>query len=116
MIGSKQGGMMLQHNSDRQQGQKMRATDTSRRVIDVAVGVLVGLRGYSEPEAFDELVAAVRSTGIGIGSLAAALIAIVGGRSHETPYQAEALDFWGESVTARVIEIRSPALVPAQAS
>jgi ANTAR domain len=102
---------MRQYSSNRQ-----RATDSSRRVIDIAVGVLVGLRGYSEREAFDELVEAVQSTGIGIGSLAGALIALVGGRSEETPYQAEALDFWGESVTARVIEIRSPALVRAQAS
>jgi ANTAR domain len=107
---------MLQYNSDRQQGQQKRATDSSRRVIDIAVGVLVGLRGYSEREAFDELVEAVRSTGIGIGSLAAALIALVGGRSEKTPYQAEALDFWGETVTARVIEVRSPALMTARAS
>ncbi len=103
---------MRQYDSDRQQ----RTRDTSRRVIDIAVGVLVGLRGYSEREAFDELAEAVRSTGVGIGSLAAALIALVGGRSDTTPYQAEALDFWGEALTARAIATRSPTLVTARAS
>jgi hypothetical protein len=106
---------MLQYNGDRQQGQQKRATDSSRRVIDIAVGVLVGLRGYTEGKAFDELVEAVHSTGIGVGSLAAALIALVGGRSDKTPYQAEALDFWGEIVTDRAIEVRSPALIAARA-
>jgi ANTAR domain len=107
---------MLQYNTDQQQGQQKRLADSSRRVIDIAVGVLVGLRGYSEREAFDELVQAVHSTGIGVGSLAAALIALVGGRSEKTPHQTEALDFWGETVTARIIEARSPALTTARAS
>jgi hypothetical protein len=91
-------------------------TDTSRRVIDVAVGVLVGLRGYSEREAFDELVEAVRCTGVGIGSLTAALIALVGGRSGATPYQAEALDFWGETLVSREVHPRSTTLFAARAS
>jgi hypothetical protein len=92
------------------------AGDTSRRVIDIAVGVLVGLRGYSEREAFTELVEAVRCTGVGIGSLAAALIALVGGRSHETPYQTEALDFWGETLASRELQLRSATLFVRRAS
>ena len=47
--------------------------DTSRRVIDVAIGILVGLRGCSDQAAFDELVRVVHQTGIGIGRLAADL-------------------------------------------
>jgi hypothetical protein len=34
-------------------------------VIDVAIGILRGLRGYSERKAFDDLVSAVHETGIG---------------------------------------------------
>ena len=97
---------MSQFNSYRAQ----QSPDTSRRVIDVAVGVLVGLRGYSERDAFDELVQGVRDTGVGIGSLAAALIALVGGRSSATPYQAEALDVWGEMLTARAVQPRLSAV------
>jgi hypothetical protein len=92
---------------------RQRPTDTSRRVIDIALGVLIGLRGYSEREAFDELVEAVRSTGVGIGSLAAALVALVGGRTETTPYQVQALDFWGEALANRAIATRSPTLARA---
>jgi hypothetical protein len=79
-------------------------------VIDVAVGVLVGVRGCSEGDAFDELAQGVRETGVGIGSLAAALIALVGGRTSATPYQAEALDVWGDILTARAVQPRLTAV------
>ena len=36
-------------------------------MIDVAIGILAGLRGCSEQEAFDDLVAAVHDTGIAPG-------------------------------------------------
>ena len=48
--------------------------DTSRRVIDVAIVLLVGLRGCSDQAAFDELVRVVHQTGIGIGRLAGGLV------------------------------------------
>jgi hypothetical protein len=55
--------------------------ESSRRVIDVAVGILVGLRGYSDREAFEELVRVVNQTGIGIGSLGSGLVALASGSS-----------------------------------
>ncbi len=70
------------------------ADDTSRRVIDVATGILVGLRGCSEHEAFDELVRVVHETGIGIGRLASGLVALASGAA--TPEHAEAFAAWGE--------------------
>jgi hypothetical protein len=63
-------------------------------VIDVAVGILVGLRGCSEREAFDELVRVVHQTGIGIGSLASGLVALASGSS--SGGHAEAFIAWGE--------------------
>jgi AmiR/NasT family two-component response regulator len=66
---------------------------TSRKSIDVAVGVLVGLRGCSEREAFDELATVVRETGIGLGCTATALVALATGAS--TPDHAEAFTAWG---------------------
>jgi AmiR/NasT family two-component response regulator len=72
-----------------------RATDeTSRRVIDMATGILIGLRGCSDHEAFDELVRAVHQTGVGIGRLAAGLVALASGSS--SAENAEAFAVWGE--------------------
>ncbi len=69
--------------------------DTSRRVIDVATGILVGLRGCSDQEAFDELVRTVHQTGVGIGRLAAELVALASGSSSE---HGEAFAVWGELI------------------
>lgn len=90
---------MIQHNSAH-----LSAIPT-RRDIDIAVGILVGVLGYSEREAFDELVRAVHQTGGGIISVARSLIAIAGGRhdagSGAAPYQAEALEIWGDALHSR---------------
>ena len=67
--------------------------EPSRKVIDVAVGILVGLRGCSEREAFDELAAVVNQTGIGLHSTASALVALATGAS--TPEHTEAFTAWG---------------------
>jgi ANTAR domain len=70
--------------------------EPSRRVIDVATGILVALRGCSDKEAFDELVRVVNQTGIGIGSLAAGLVALASGSSSAD--HVEAFTVWGESL------------------
>jgi hypothetical protein len=71
-----------------------RGDESSRRVIDIAVGILVGLRGYSDREAFEEIVRVVNQTGVGIGSLAAGLVALASGSS--SAGHAEAFAAWGE--------------------
>jgi hypothetical protein len=63
-------------------------------VIDVAIGILVGLRGCSDREAFDELVRVVHQTGIGIGRLASGLVEVASGSA--TAEHAEAFAAWGE--------------------
>ena len=73
-----------------------RLDDTSRRVIDVAIGILVGLRGCSDQAAFDELVRVVHQTGVGIGSLAAGLVAVASGAS--SAGHAEAFTAWGDLI------------------
>ncbi|MCW2589946.1 MAG: hisitidine kinase [Mycobacterium sp.] len=70
--------------------------DASRRKVDVAVGILVGLRGYTERDAFDELVGVVNRTGIGIFSVAASLTAIAAGSSSAA--DGEAFNAWGELI------------------
>lgn len=75
------------------------AQHTSRREIDIAVGILVGLRGCSEQAAFEELVAVVRDTGIGIGAIATGLAALAAGGSsagHDAAFAA-----WGDLVARR---------------
>jgi ANTAR domain len=79
-----------------------RYTDTlSRSVIDVAVGVLVGLRGCSEREAFNEIADAVRETGVGLGSLSRALVALASGTTDPFDHRTEAIGLWGELVAGR---------------
>jgi hypothetical protein len=74
----------------------VRDDDTSRTKIDVAVGILVGLRGCAPDEAFAELVKVVQHAGIGIGSMARALVDLAGGRSGTSANYAEAFNAWGE--------------------
>lgn len=52
----------------------------SRRTIDHAVGVLIGLRGCTQEAAFDELVAAVRRSNRSLSEVASALVTAAGGR------------------------------------
>jgi hypothetical protein len=73
--------------------------DTSRRVIDIATGVLVGLRGCSDREAFDELVRVVHRSGTGIGTVAAGLVALAGGSP--SAGHGSAHDAWGELFSGR---------------
>ncbi len=72
---------------------------TSRREIDVAVGILVGLRGCSDRAAFEELVGVVRDTGIGIGAIATGLAALASGGS--SAGHDEAFAAWGDLVAGR---------------
>lgn len=69
---------------------------TSRRTVDVAVGILVGLRGYSAREAFHELVDVVNRTGLGIFGVAASLTAIATGSSSAD--DSEAFNAWGDLI------------------
>lgn len=85
-----------------------REDPASRRVIDVAIGILMGLRGCSEQEAFDDLVAAVHDTGIGPGTLARALAALVGGSDAPVPHRSAVIDRWGHLLAHRMTFAASP--------
>lgn len=74
---------------------------SSRTVIDVAIGVLVGWRGCSTREAFEELASAVRETGVGIGSIARALVELACGTDQSAPHRDVALRLWGDVVPRR---------------
>ncbi|KQY08017.1 hypothetical protein ASD37_08630 [Mycobacterium sp. Root135] len=79
-----------------------REDPSSRRMIDLATGMLMGLRGCSERDAFDDLVKAVHETGIGPAALATALVHLVGGERDGVPHQTEAALVWGHLLPARV--------------
>ena len=70
--------------------------EPSRRDIDIAIGILIAVRGYSERDAFDELVSTVQRTGEGISRVARALIALVRDPDLEGSYPIEALQIWGQ--------------------
>lgn len=77
------------------------ADPSSRTVIDVAIGVLVGWRGCSPREAFEELAGAVRETGVGIGSIARALVELACGTDQSAQHHAVALHLWGDVMPRR---------------
>lgn len=78
-------------------GMSVSGTDeTSRQVIDIAVGILIGLRGCSRREAFDELVRVVHQTGVGLGTIASGLVAVASGST--VADHAEAFTAWGELI------------------
>lgn len=81
-----------------------RANAGSRTVIDNAVGILVALRGCTPEDAFGELVDVVRQTGVGIGVLAAGLVALATGRS--TAQDAEAFNAWGALIARQRATVR----------
>ena len=62
----------------------------------MAIGILVGLRGCSQREAFEELVRVVNRSGVGIGSIAGGLVALASGAS--SAGHAEAFTAWGELI------------------
>jgi len=82
-----------------------REDPSSRRGIDLAIGILMGLRGCSERDAFDDLVKAVHDTGIGPAALAKALAHLVGGKGDGVPHQTEAAVLWGHLLAARVASV-----------
>lgn len=74
----------------------LRTADPSRKVIDTAIGILVGLRGCSTEVAFGELSQVVRQTGIGLSTVSAGLVAIATGSS--SAEHAEAFTIWGDLI------------------
>jgi hypothetical protein len=72
-----------------------RGEPSSRRAIDVAIGILMALRRCSERDAFDELAAAVHETGIGLSTLSEALAKLTAGVSTPFPHRDEVLRRWG---------------------
>jgi hypothetical protein len=67
----------------------------SRRVLDEAVGILVGCRRCTPQQAFDEIVAAVKETGVGLGPLTAGLVGLASGATDALDTRPEVLDRWG---------------------
>jgi ANTAR domain len=85
------------------------ASVPSRRDIDLATGILVGMRGFSEKDAFAELVATAHRSGAGISAVARALIALAGGRQVPISDRGEALSIWGDSFIDRPVRLLATA-------
>ena len=75
------------------------ADETSRQVIDNAVGILIGLRGCSRTQAFEELVRVVHQTGLGLGAIASGLVAVASGAASAD--HAEAFNAWDALIRGR---------------
>jgi hypothetical protein len=72
----------------------------SHKQIEVAVGVLMGLRGYSSDDAVKDFVDAVHETGISPGDLGRALIDLASGQEPPS-HRAEARQRWGHLLAQR---------------
>ncbi|NKZ15789.1 ANTAR domain-containing protein [Mycolicibacterium septicum DSM 44393] len=79
-----------------------RSDATSRRVIDLAIGILMGLRGCSEQQASEDLFGAVHDTGISLGAVARALMNLVEDSEVAFPHRSEAVQRWGHLIRGRV--------------
>ncbi|OBG29222.1 ANTAR domain-containing protein [Mycobacterium sp. 852002-51057_SCH5723018] len=51
----------------------------SRREIDLAIGVLMGVRRCSAQEALEVLVEAMRASGVGLGGVSRSLLSVISG-------------------------------------
>ena len=87
---------------------------TTRAEIDVAVGVLMALRGCPPSDAADELKDAVPDTGSTAVELGRALAALASGTEEVlTPWRAEVLQRWGHLMAARGLgDARHAELIP----
>jgi len=75
-------------------------------VIDVAIGVLVGLRRCSERQAFNEIAAAVSETGVSLGSICRELVELASGTTNSLN-RSEVVDLWGDLVAGRNTQLLS---------
>ena len=66
---------------------------SARKHIDVAIGVLIGLRHCSEQQAFAAIATAVHETGIGLKGVCYALTTLAAG-ANDTQADAAALQHW----------------------
>lgn len=68
----------------------------SRREIDLAIGVLMGVRGCSAEKALETLVDATRVSGVGLGGVSRALLSVVmgGGEPTEPTVTNQAATHW----------------------
>lgn len=69
---------------------------SSRHVIDVPIGVLVGLRRCSEQQAFNEIASAVSETGVNLGSICRRLIELVSDTTDSFDERPEVAGLWGD--------------------
>jgi hypothetical protein len=69
----------MTHTESHQPGERR-----ARREIDLAMGVLIGIRRCSEEEAFAALADATRASGHGLGAVSRALLSVIIGGSEST--------------------------------
>ncbi len=95
----------------------------SRREIDMAIGVLIGLRQCSERQAFNEIASAVGETGIGLVSICRALVELASGADETADYNSPGAAVWGDLLNAnhsdnddRANSLATPCSIPRASS
>jgi hypothetical protein len=84
-----------------------------RRVLDLAEGILIGLRRYPTGAAFEELITVARRHDVSLSAVAAALVALATGDhtvAESDPAACEAaLQQWRELLADKLAENEAPA-------
>jgi hypothetical protein len=75
------------------------AEHRSRREIDMAIGVLMGVRRCSAQEASAALAHATRASGVGLGGVSHALLAVIDGEADATD---SAVAHWNSALDSAV--------------
>nr|WP_101950293.1 ANTAR domain-containing protein [Mycobacterium sp. 3519A] len=74
------------------------ADTLSRRAIDMAIGVLMGLRHCTERQAFDEIACAVNQTGMSLGQVCRELVELASGLRESATSDSPIIAIWGELI------------------
>ncbi len=83
----------------------VRASDIgSRKIIDTAIGVLVGARRRAPAEAFEDLATAGHDTGIGLGTLASALVTLASRTAEPFPHRDVVTARWSTLLATGVMK------------
>lgn len=78
--------------------------EPSRHDIDLAIGILIGLRQCTEDQAFREIAAAVTDTGLSLGTICRGLVRLASGSGDAFDHRQDVVRIWGELTRRRLTE------------
>ncbi len=78
--------------------------EPSRHDIDLAIGILIGLRQCNERQAFREIATVVSETGLSLGTICRGLVRLASGTTDAFDHREDVIRVWGELTRRRLGE------------